>query len=229
MTTQLATAPPTPKLSRRRALVTTPAIAGVAFVAAWLAGLAVWPTNPSVTASSATVVSDYTGHQGVAVTQYVLVEGLAGLAVVALVLALGKATRRHVAGGLGRVAVLAGIGAAIVSLLECALGLWLAGAVVPDRQTNRAGVLFDLINRLDGVKMLAFAVMALAAVGMARRGGPLPRWLGYTAAALAAAMTASGIGYLLGSNTVAQTAAVSLPLLLVWVFGTGLVLGRERA
>jgi hypothetical protein len=209
--------------------MTTPAIAGVTFVAAWLAGLAAWPTNPSVTASNATVMSAYAGHRGVAVTQYVLVEGLAAVALAVVVVALGRATRQHGAGPLGRVAVLAGIGAATVSLIECALGLWLAVAVVPDGQTNRAGVVFDLITRLDGVKMLGFAVMALAAVGLGRRGGLLPRWLGYTAAALAAAMTASGIGYLLPNNTLAQAAAVSLPLLLIWVVGTGLVLGRERA
>jgi len=70
---------------------------------------------------------------------------------------------------------------------------------------------------MDGAKMLALAAMALAGVALARRGGPLPRWLGYVAAALTAAMIASGVGYLLLSNTLAQAAAVSLPLLLIWV------------
>jgi hypothetical protein len=141
---------------------------------------------------------------------------------------VGRAAGRRGARRLGRVAVLAGIGAAIVSLIQCALGLWLAGAAVPDGEAGRAGVLFDLINRMDGVKMLALAAMAFAAVGLVRRGGLLSRWLGYTAALLTAALTASGIGYLLLNDTLAQAAAVSLPLLLIWVAGAGLALGRRN-
>jgi hypothetical protein len=89
----------------------------------------------------------------------------------------------------------------------------LAGAAVPASETGRAGVLFDLINRMDGVKMLALAAMALAAVGLVRPLVLLPRRLGYTAAVLAAALTASGVGYLLPNDTLAQ-AAGALPLLL---------------
>ena len=61
----------------------------------------------------------------------------------------------------------------------------------------------------------------------ARSGGLLPRWLGYTAALLTPALTASGIGYLLLNETLAQAAAVSLPLLLIWAAGTGVTIGRE--
>ena len=113
--------------------------------------------------------------------------------------------------------MLAGVSAVVVSLVECALGLLLAGVVVPDGQSGRAGTLFHLINRLDGVKMFALAGVALAGVGLARRARVLPRWLGYVAALLAVAMVASGVGYLLLNNTVSQAAAVSLGLLLVWV------------
>jgi hypothetical protein len=194
---------------------------------AWVTGLAVWPSNLDVAASGAKVVSAYTGHQRVAVTQYLLVEGLAAIALAVVVIALGRAARQHGAGRLGSVVALAGVGAVTVSLVECALGLLLAAAAVPDGETNRAGTLFHLINRLDGAKMLALAAMALAAAGLARRSGLSPRWLGYVAALLAAAMTASGVGYLLLNNTLALAAAVSLPLLLVWVAATGVALGRR--
>lgn len=226
MTTQTEAAPIAPSRSRRRRLLTAPAAAGIAFVAAWVTGLAVWPSNLDVSASGAKVVSAYAGHQGVAMTQYLLLEGLAAIALAVVVIALGRTARRRGADRLGRVVEFAGIGAVMVSLLECALGLVLAGAAVPDGDTGRAGTLFDLINRLDGAKMLALAALALAGVALMRRGGPLPRWLAYVAAALAAAMTASGIGYLLLDNTLAQAAAVSLPLLLVWVGATGVIIGR---
>jgi hypothetical protein len=54
----------------------------------------------------------------------------------------------------------------------------------------------------------------------------LPRWLGYTAAILTVTLIASGAGYVLLSTTLAQTVFVSGPLLLVWVTGTGVTLGR---
>jgi hypothetical protein len=229
MTTQTATAPSTPIRSRHRGMLAAPAAAGIAFVVAWLTGLAVWPSTLDASASSVKVVSAYIGHEAVAMTQDLLVEGLAAIALAVVVIALGRAARRRGAERLGRAVVLAGIGAVIVSLVQCALTLVLAGAAVPDGETGRAAALFHLINRLDGAKMLALAAMALAAVALARRGGPLPRWLGYVAAPLAAAMIASGVGYLVLNNTLAQAAALSLPLLLIWVAATGVTLGRRTA
>ena len=225
MTTRTAELPSRAARTERSAMGSAPA-AGIAFVAAWVTGLAVWPTNLNVAASGAKVVSAYTGHQGVAAAQYVLVEGLAAVALAIVVIALGRAAGRRGSGRLGGVVALAGIGAAIVSLIECGLGLVLAGAAVPDGETGRAGVLFHLINRLDGAKMLALATMALAGVALARRAGVLPRWLGHAAALLAVAMTVSGGGYLLLSTALSQAAAASLPLLLIWVAGTGVTLGR---
>jgi hypothetical protein len=58
--------------------------------------------------------------------------------------------------------VVAGLIAVAVSLVERVLGLLLAGSVAPDGEAERAGRLFDLINRLDGVKMFALAALALA-------------------------------------------------------------------
>jgi hypothetical protein len=226
MTTQTAELPSRATRIGYRGMRTAPAAAGIAFVAAWVTGLAVWPTNLNVAASGGKVVSAYTGHQGVAVAQYVLVEGLAAIALTIVVIALGRAAGRRGAGRLGGVVALAGIGAAIVSLIECGLGLALADAAVPDGDTGRAGVLFHLINRLDGAKMLALATMALAGVALARRAAVLPRWLGHAAALLAVAMIVSGTGYLLLSTTLSQAAAVSLPLLLIWVAGTGVTLSR---
>jgi hypothetical protein len=226
MTTHMATAPSTPMRSRARGSLTATATAGIAFVAAWMTGLLVWPSNLNVSASGAKVVSAYSGHQAVAVAQYVLVEGAAAIALGVVVIALARAAARRGAGGLGRVVALAGLGAVAVSLIQCVLGLLLAGGVVPDGDAARAGTLFHLINRMDGVKMLALAAMALAGVGLARGSHLLPRWLGHVAALLAAAMTASGVGYLLLNNTLAQAAAASLALLLIWIAGTGVSLGR---
>jgi hypothetical protein len=47
MTTPTITAPPTRTRSRHRALITVPAAAGIAYVATWATGPALWPTHRS--------------------------------------------------------------------------------------------------------------------------------------------------------------------------------------
>lgn len=84
------------------------------------------------------------------------------------------------------------------------------------------------MNRLDGVKMFLLAALALSARTLFRR-GELPVWLGRTGFALAAAIAASGIGYLLLNPTMALFAWASLPLLLVWITGSAVALGRASA
>jgi hypothetical protein len=218
-----ATAPNMSVGGRGRSLITAPAVAGIAYTTAWVLGLAVWPSNLDVAATNVKVLATYSAHQAAAMTQYLLVEGLAAIALAVVVTALGRAARRRQADRLGLAAVVAGLSASALSLAQCALGLLLAGSVAPDGETDRAGRLFDLINRMDGVKMFALAAMAVAGVGLARR-AVLPRWLGYTAAFLTVALIASGAGYLLLNTTLAQAAFVSLPLLLVWVTGAGVAL-----
>ena len=220
---QTASAPTLPVGRRNHGLLTAPAVAGVAFTTAWVLGLAAWPSNLGVGSSNVTVLATYRAHQGEAMTQYLLVEGMAALALAVVVIALGRAGRRRDAGRLGVATVVAGLVAAALSLVECALGLLLAGSVAPDGETERAGQLFDLINRIDGVKMFALAVLAAAGVGLVRR-LRLPRWLGFTAALLAATLIASGVGLVLLNEGLAQAVFVSGPLLLVWVTGAGVAL-----
>jgi hypothetical protein len=225
MSTQTAAALHPDRRSRRWR-TTAPALAGLAYAGAWVAGLAVWPSNLDVAASGAKVVSTYTGHQGAAIAQYLLVEGAAAIALAVVAIALARAAVRGGALRAGWLTGLAGGAAAIVSLIQCGLGLRLVGGAVPGGETARAGALFHLINRMDGAKMLVLATMALTGLAVVRDTDLLPRWLRYNAALLVASLTASGVGYLLLSNGLAQAAAVSLPLLLVWVAVTGVTLGH---
>jgi hypothetical protein len=210
---------------RGRGVVTAPAVAGVAYTAAWAIGLGVWPSNPDVAATGSRVVTAYAGHRGVAMIQSLLVHGVAAVALAVVVLALGQAARRGGAEQLSRTTVVAGVGAAAVSLLQCAIGLALAGWVVPTGDASRAGLLFAAINRLDGVKMLALAAMAGTGAALVHRTGVLPGWLGYVGGLLAVALVVSGVGYLLLNSTLAPAAFVSGPLLLLWVTGAGISLG----
>lgn len=226
MTTQTAPGAPGARVGARgSSLFTASAVAGFVYTVAWVTGLAVWPSNLDLAATNVKVLATYRAHQGAAMTQYLLVEGLAAIALAVVVIALGRAARRRGAERLGVATVVAGLTAAALSLVQCALGLLLAGSVAPDSETGRAGRLFDLINRMDGVKMFVLAALAVAGVGLVRR-AVLPRWLGYTAAFLTVALIASGSGYLLLNTTLAQAAFVSLPLLLIWVTGAGVALAR---
>jgi hypothetical protein len=221
---------PTLSFGRRgRRLITASAVAGIAYATAWVVGLAVWPSNLDVAAGNIKVLATYRAHEGAALTQYVLVEGLAAIALAVVVTLLGQAARRRAAREFGLAAMVAGLTAVTISLVECVLGLLLAGSAAPDGEAERAGRLFDLINRLDGVKMVALAALALAGLALVRR-RVVPRWLGSTGALLAAALIASGAGYLFLNATLAQAVSVSGPLLLVWVTGAGIALAmRSRS
>jgi Tetracyclin repressor-like, C-terminal domain len=83
----------------------------------------------------------------------------------------------------------AGLTAAVISAVQFGLGLGLAATAAP----GPAHLLYTSINRLDGAKMLALAVLGVAAAAMTA----LPRWLRWTGIALAVAITCSGLVYLL--------------------------------
>jgi hypothetical protein len=79
---------PTSSLGQRgRSLITAPAVAGIAYATAWVLGLAVWPSNLGVAASNVNVLAMYRAHQGAALTQYMLVEGVAAIALAVVVIA----------------------------------------------------------------------------------------------------------------------------------------------
>lgn len=95
-------------------------------------------------------------------TQYLLVEGLAGLLLGAV---LGSALRPRLGARAGRRAAVTaaafGAVAVITSLTQCFIGLALTSAAQSGNITT-SGDLFRWLNQLDGVKMLALAVTAIA-------------------------------------------------------------------
>lgn len=195
---------------------------GLTYLAAWIVGLLVWPVNLATNASGTTVISTFTGHTTSASTQYLLTEGLAGITLGIVVIAIGRTLASRptlIVGGL----------AAVVSLVETGIGLYLAGTLVPARDADSAHTYFALLNELDGVKMLLLAGTALAASIAAHHQRNLPRWLVYVGFALTVAMIVSGIGYVFDLPGIALAAAASLPLLLIWITGSALTLRRAAA
>ena len=217
MNTSETAAPAAP----RRRLLTVTGVTGIAFTLSWIAGLAVAAPSPKLTASGAEIIAALAGHGTALATQFALTEGLpaAGLAIVSV--ALARAELRSGAAVAARFACIAGVAAAVISLAQFVLGMFLAGTSAP----GTAHTLYEAVNRLDGAKMLALAALGLA--GAASR--VLPRWLRYTGIALAIAITASGVAYLLLLQSLAILAVPAGVLLLVFITGTGITLGTSAS
>jgi hypothetical protein len=206
--------------ANRRRLLTVTGVAGIGYALSWIAGLSVPAPMPKLTASGDQIAAAVAGHGTAVAAQFALTEGLpaAGLAVVSI--ALARAARRSGTVTAARVAVIAGVTAALVSLTQFVLGAVLAQTSAP----GTAHLLYDAVNRLDGVKMLALAVLAVAAAAS----GVLPRWLRYAGIALAITITASGVAYLLLLPGLASLAVYPAGvLLLVFITGTGITLGTS--
>jgi hypothetical protein len=203
-----------------------PGGAGAAYVAVWVAGLAAWPSNPPLTATAAQTAASYAAHQDQAVVQYLLVEGLAGVLLgIVLACAVRSAARGNAGSRTSGAAVLGAV-AVLMSVAQCVIGLVLIAAAA-GHDIARCGELSDLVNRLDGGKMLALAATGacLAAIG-----GPAPalsRWLRVLTVPFGIALIASGFAYLTLSESLGWAAYVSGPLLLLWVAGLGIGLTRR--
>jgi hypothetical protein len=205
--------------ANRGRLLTVTGVAGIGYALSWIAGLSVPAPSPKLTATGTEIATALDGHGTAVAAQFALTEGLpaAGLAIVSI--ALARAARRSGAAAAARVVVIAGVAAALISLLQFVLGAVLAGTSAP----GTAHLLYDAVNRVDGVKMLALAVLAVAAVAS----GILPRWLRYAGIALGIAITASGVAYLLLLQGLAILAVPAGVLLLVFITGTGIALGTS--
>lgn len=215
------TAAPPLRAGHRRRLLTLPALAGLGYALSWIAGLAVPAPSPGLGATGAEIVAALSGHGPAVAAQYALTEGLpaAGIAVVAV--ALARAARRHGEALAARFALVAGLTAAIISAVQFGLGLALTATAAP----GPAHLLSTSIDRLDGAKMLALAVLGAVAATMA----VLPRWLRWTGIALAVAITCSGLVYLLLIASLAAVAGPALVLLLTFMAGCGIMIGMTTA
>ena len=164
-----ATAPPHgtgPDTGRRWRLLTVPGVVGIAYSLSWIAGLTVPAPSPRFGAPGAEVVAALAGHGPAVATQFALTEGLPAAGIAVISVALARTARQHGAAGAvsipGRFALVSGLVAAIISVLQFGLGLTLTAITAP----GPAHLLYASVDRLDGVKMLALAVLGAAAAAM---------------------------------------------------------------
>ena len=200
------------------------AVAGIGYSVAWVAGLAVVAPNPSVAASGSQVVAAFAGHDWSTMAMFVLVEGIAAVALAVVVLLVARATRQQGARRAGLTAAGFGLAAAVTSWAELAMGAWLVFGPVASGRAATAGALYQALTRVDGAKMLVLAAMAVALAAVSVTSAVLPRWLAPLALLLAVTLAASGLGYLLLRQSLADVVFVSAVPLLAVVTATGMTL-----
>ena len=218
MTTQTQPQVAAPAQGRRRRAGMAVAVIGVAYTISWIAGLAVNAPSPKLGASGTEIVSQLTGHAASEVANFVLTEGLPAVGLAVVSVALARAIRGSGAARAGLIALVTGTIAATISLVQCLLGVALAGASAP----GSAHLLWELVDRLDGIKMFMLAILALAAAVTT----VLPRWMRYVSGALAISIAGSGLAYLFLLNSLASLAYVAGVLLLVFIPGAAFTLRR---
>jgi hypothetical protein len=199
-------------------------LAGFIHPAAWVAGLAIWPTNLDVNAGDGTVLATYADAPARAAIQATLVHAIAGIALAVVTLALARRARSGGADLAGRLILWSGLAASVTSLAQWVVDLRLALALAPAGKASSAGTAIEVINRLDGVKMLLIAALALSTSLLIRR--LVPAWFVALGLVLALTITTSGIGYLFLISPLAAWALASGPALLLWVPSAGVVAGR---
>ena len=203
-----------------------PALAGISYAIAWVAGLAAWPSNLAIDASNKEVVSLYAAHRSEATAQYLLVEGLAGLLLGIVLFYCSRHLGRSDRSWRSRAAIAGGF-VVVISLLQCVLGLFLISSASKG-YLGESGDLYQLINRLDGAKQIVLSAFVVMFGVLLRTKPDYPLWLGRTTVILGTALVASGLAYLLLWNLLASTTFVSLPVLILWIAGTGIWLGAAN-
>jgi hypothetical protein len=194
-----------------------PMLAAGTYVGAWVAGLTAFGTGPASDARDAEVSQYFADHRAATMTQALLVHGVAAAALLVVLVALRRA------GGSSRVAHSAGLAGVGISLVQCALDVWRSAVSTGTTASTLVGV----IDRIDGIKMFAFAAMIAAAIPAMRAARLMRQRMSVVSALAAVALIISGGAYAAALDGKVVTAAVSLVLLLGWVGFSGVAAGRR--
>ncbi len=194
-----------------------PKIAGLTYVGAWVVGLTAFGVGPASNASDTEIARYFADHRAVSTVQSLLIHGVAAVALLGVLAAVQRVGRST------RMAYRAGLTAIGLSLVQCVLDVY--RSVVSTGSTT--ATLVHTIDRIDGFKMFALAVMIAASVSVFRSTGLIGRKITITGKVAVPALVVSGIAYATATTALLVSAELSLVLLLVWVGYTGVAAGRQ--
>jgi hypothetical protein len=210
------TASPTRRVDRRHLV---PTLAGVGYVGAWVVGLSAFGLGPAADATDAEVARYFDDHTVTSALQSTFIHGLAAVALVAVLVAV----RRRAP--LPRTAWVAGLAGATLSLMQWGLGMWRSLAASGSTTVD----LVAAIDRIDGAKMLAFAVMIGTSLTALRSSGLIGRRLRAVGGVATVSLVAAAVAYGFAVDALTVAAEVALLGLLTFVAGIGIAAGRRSA
>jgi hypothetical protein len=197
----------------------------ITFVSAWLIGLALAANGPRPSDTAHTIATYFATHEHTAMLAHLLIDGIAGAAVIALAYGL----RRYLASDskLATWMFAAGIAAGITSLVQAAVGETMTYRAAHDASPASIRTLFDVLNNADTVKIAFLAVMIGAASVLARRASTFPRWLATGGLWFAPLLALSGLAFPLASSVLYASLELTLVGLLTWVVASAVVIARR--
>ncbi|MFN8157887.1 MAG: CPBP family intramembrane glutamic endopeptidase [Candidatus Nanopelagicales bacterium] len=203
-----------------RSLRRSTVVACAVYVGAWLLGLGVAGGSVDRALDDDGVRSALVDRGSAVLAQSTLVHGVAGAALLAVVVGLAPLLARR---GARRLLLVAGSGAAVLSLLQWGVGVLMTTGAV-DHEATWSAALLRTVDRLDVVKLLLLAVTVVTA-GAAATG--LPRWWRRLSWATGALLVVGAAGLLVPAPLLTGVLALSLVSLLTWA-GSLAVAGRPR-
>lgn len=197
----------------------------ITFVSAWLVGLALAARGPKPSDTAHTIATYYASHERSTMLANLLIDGVAGAAIIALVIGL----RRYLAseGKLAKWMFAAGIAAGVTSLFQFAIGETMTYRAAHGASPASVRTLFGVLNNADTIKIAALAVMIGAASLLARRASSFPRWLATGGLWFAPLLALSGTAFPLNSSALYATLELTLIGLLTWVIASTVAIARR--
>jgi hypothetical protein len=198
--------------------------AGAAFVGAWIVGLLLAAGGPDLNDSGAKVARYYGSHEHRAIVANLLIDGVAGLAIMAMAYALSSYLASD---PLARWVLAAGVAAGLASLVQLVVGEVMTYKAAHSGDADTVKTLFNVLNNGDTVKIALLAVMIATASVAARRTNAFPRWLATGGLVFSPLLLVSGLAFPFRSTALYALLELTLLLLLIWVLSVTVVVARR--
>jgi hypothetical protein len=198
--------------------------AGATFVGAWIVGLVLASSGPDPSDSATKTAGYFAGHEHRAMVANLLIDGVAGLAIAGIAYSVSRYLGND---RLARWTLIAGIAAAIASVVQLVVGEILTYNAAHGHSADSVKTLFKVLNNGDTVKIAFLAAMIGCASLLARRTGAFPRWLATGGLVFAPLLALSGLAFPLNSDALYASLELTLLLLLTWVVSVTVVIARR--
>ncbi len=189
---------------------------GVTYIVAWIAGLLVATGGPKPNDSATKVTSYFAGHEHSAMLGHLLVDGVAGIALVGIAITI-LLFLRPAENQLARAGFAAALLAAATSLVQFILGITFTYKAAHGGSAKTVRDLFVALNDADTVKLVFLGAMIAAVSIAAHRSSLLPNWFAIYGLISAPLLAISGFAFPFDSGVLLASLDLTLLLLLAWV------------